>query len=178
VHQGWEKPVCSPVQPQDESWCEQCRARVEASHFQVESLSANAGAQCVCAEEPDLEQQIVNALKAGPLTRGLSNSTRYSATHPQRRQLIESLPTTRSLSVREREEVATGIKNRPRIDLEIFFDFRSAELGKQAMPSVIALGRALTNPALKGDTEDSYNQKLSRLKGSLSAASRSLRRTW
>lgn len=131
-----------------------------------------AGTQYVCAEEPDLEQQIVNALKPGPVTRGLSHSTDYSATDPQQRQLIESLPTTRSLSAREREEVATVTKDRPRIDLEIFFEFRSAELGKQAMPSVMALGRALTNPALKGDTfliaghtdakgDDSYNQKLS-----------------
>jgi outer membrane protein OmpA-like peptidoglycan-associated protein len=131
-----------------------------------------AGTHCGCAEELDLEQQIVNALKAGPVTRGLSNSTDSSATDPQQRQLIESLPTTRSLSARERDEVATVTKNRPRIDLEIFFDFRSAELGQRAMPSLMALGRALTRPELKGDVflvaghtdakgDDSYNQKLS-----------------
>jgi hypothetical protein len=66
-----------------------------------------AGAQRLCAEELDLEQQIVNALKAGPITRGLSTSTDHSATDPQQRQLIASLPTTRSLSARERDEIAT-----------------------------------------------------------------------
>jgi hypothetical protein len=88
------------------------------------------GTRCVCAEELELEQQIVNALKAGPVTRGLSNSTGYRATDPQQRQLIESPPTTRSLSASERDQVATVTKDRPHIDLEIFFDFRSAELGK------------------------------------------------
>jgi outer membrane protein OmpA-like peptidoglycan-associated protein len=131
-----------------------------------------AGAQRLCAEELDLEQQIVNALKAGPITRGLSTSTDHSATDSQQRQLIASLPTTRSLSARERDDVATVTNNRPHIDLEIFFDFRSAELGQRAMPSLMASGRALTSPELKGDEflvaghtdakgDDSYNQRLS-----------------
>jgi outer membrane protein OmpA-like peptidoglycan-associated protein len=131
-----------------------------------------AGAQCLFAEELDLEQQIVNALKALPITRGLSTSTDHSATDPQQRQLIESLSTTRSLSARECDEVVTVTKNRPPIDLEIFFDFRSAELGQRAMPSPMALGRALTSPEPKGDEflvaghtdakgDDSYNHRLS-----------------
>jgi outer membrane protein OmpA-like peptidoglycan-associated protein len=131
-----------------------------------------ASTERVRAEEPDLEQQIVDALKLGPVTRGLTNSADRGAASQQQQQLIESLPTARSLSTRERQEVATVTKNRPSIDLEIFFDFRSPELGDKAMPSVMALGRALTNPDLKGDVflvaghtdakgNDSYNQKLS-----------------
>jgi len=134
-------------------------------------LTVAAGTEQVCAEEPDLEQQIVRALKPGPVTRGLTSSAARSAADSQQ-QLIESLPTSRSLSAKEREEVTTVTKNRPSIDLEIFFEFRSAEIGDKAMPSLMALGRALTNPDLKGDAflvaghtdakgNDSYNQKLS-----------------
>jgi outer membrane protein OmpA-like peptidoglycan-associated protein len=134
-------------------------------------LTVAAATERVGAEEPDLEQQIVRALKPGPVTRGLTSSADRSAAESQQ-QLIESLPTTRSLSTKEREQVTPVTKNRPSIDLEVFFEFRSAEIADTAMPSVMALGRALASPDLKGDAflvaghtdakgNDGYNQKLS-----------------
>lgn len=148
------------------------KARFRASMvFASVLLTVAAGTERVCAGEPDLEQQIVRALKPEPATRGLTSSADRSAAESQQ-QLIESLPTTRSLSAKEREEVTTVTRNRPSIDLEIFFEFRSAEIADKAMPSVMALGRALTSPDLKGDAflvaghtdakgNDTYNQKLS-----------------
>jgi outer membrane protein OmpA-like peptidoglycan-associated protein len=79
---------------------------------------------------------------------------------------------TRSLSVTEREEIATIAKDKPNIDLEITFDYNSADISAKSLPSVQTLGRALTNPDLKGSTfivaghtdaagGEAYNQDLS-----------------
>jgi outer membrane protein OmpA-like peptidoglycan-associated protein len=72
----------------------------------------------------------------------------------------------------EREEIATIAKERPNIDLEVTFDYNSADVSAKSLPSVRALGRALTSPELKGATfvvaghtdaagSDAYNQDLS-----------------
>src|SRR6202040_4311577 len=58
----------------------------------------------------------------------------------------------RSLSVTEREEIATIAKDMPNIDLEINFDYNSADIGAKSLPSVQSLGKALTNADLKGST--------------------------
>jgi outer membrane protein OmpA-like peptidoglycan-associated protein len=79
---------------------------------------------------------------------------------------------TRSLSSAEREEIATIAKDKPNIDLEINFDYNSADISRRSLSSVQALGQALTNPDLKGSTfivaghtdavgGDAYNQDLS-----------------
>ncbi len=60
----------------------------------------------------------------------------------------------------------------PKIDLEINFDYNSADISAKSLPSVQALGRALTNNDLKGSTfvvaghtdaagGETYNQDLS-----------------
>ena len=80
--------------------------------------------------------------------------------------------TTRSLSISEREEIAAIVKDKPKIDLEINFDYNSADISAKSLPSVQALGRALTNADLKGSTfvvaghtdaagGEGYNQDLS-----------------
>ena len=72
----------------------------------------------------------------------------------------------------EREEIATIVKDKPKIDLEINFDYNSADISAKSLPSVQALGRALTNADLKGSTfvvaghtdaagGEAYNQDLS-----------------
>ena len=122
------------------------------------------------------EDQIVRALAPKkPLTRGLSSGSQAdpAATAAQDRfvQTIRGRA-TRSLSNTEREEIATIAKDKPNIDLEINFDYNSADISKKSLPSVQALGKALTNPDLKGSTfvvaghtdavgSDAYNQDLS-----------------
>jgi outer membrane protein OmpA-like peptidoglycan-associated protein len=123
------------------------------------------------------EGQILQALTPAkhPLTRGLSVGPKADteATSAEGRfvQTIRNRA-TRSLSAAEREEIATIAQNKPNIDLEINFDYNSADISKRSLSSVQALGRALTNPDLKGSTflvaghtdavgGDAYNQDLS-----------------
>ena len=79
---------------------------------------------------------------------------------------------TRSLSTAEREQIAAIVEDKPKIDLEINFDYNSDRVSAKSLPSVQALGRALANPELKGSTfivaghtdaagSDTYNQDLS-----------------
>jgi len=119
--------------------------------------------------------QIAKALQPRPLTRGLSTAppldptvtatqTRFVASLRNRR--------TRSLSTVEREEIANFATDRPKIDLEITFDYNSADISTTSLASVQALGKALSNSNLKGSTfvvaghtdavgGESYNQDLS-----------------
>jgi outer membrane protein OmpA-like peptidoglycan-associated protein len=132
------------------------------------------------AAEDVTEDQIVRAL-AGPkkpLTRGLSmvppTEEAPAAAAPEQDKFLQSIRgrSTRSLSGAEREEIATIAKAKPNIDLEITFDYNSANISQKSLPSVQALGRALTSSDLKGSTfvvaghtdaagSDAYNQDLS-----------------
>ena len=122
------------------------------------------------------EGQILQALTPKkPLTRSLSmTAPAETATSTTDSRFVDTLRnrTTRSLSSGERQQIATMTDNRPSIDLEINFNYDSATIGAQARSSVEALGRALTNPDLKGSTfllaghtdaagGDAYNQALS-----------------
>ena len=123
------------------------------------------------------EDQILQALAPPkkPLTRGLSVGPQTDpAKVAAEGAFVQKIRNraTRSLSSGEREEIATIAKEKPNIDLEINFDYNSADISSKSMPSVQALGKALTNPDLKGSTfivagytdaagGESYNQDLS-----------------
>src|SRR3981189_1458742 len=127
------------------------------------------------------EDQIVRALapaKKQPLTRGLSISPpadpSAAAAAAAEGRLLQHIRgrATRSLSASEREEISAIAKDKPNIDLEITFDYNSANISTKSLPSVQALGKALTNPDLKGSTfivaghtdaagGEAYNQDLS-----------------
>ena len=141
------------------------------------SAALSFGVAKAVAAEDVTEDEIVRALAPAkkPLTRGLSAGPQadpvISAEEGRFVQKIRGR-TTRSLSVSEREEIATMVKDKPKIDLEINFDYNSADISAKSMPSVQALGRALTNPDLKGSTfvvaghtdaagGEPYNQDLS-----------------
>jgi outer membrane protein OmpA-like peptidoglycan-associated protein len=123
------------------------------------------------------EDQIVRALAPAkkPLTRSLSVGPQADpAAVAAEGKFVQTIRnrTTRSLSAGEREEIATIAKDKPNIDLEINFDYNSADISAKSLPSVQALGRALINPDLKGSTflvagytdaagGEAYNQDLS-----------------
>ena len=100
--------------------------------------------------------QIAKALQPKPLTRGLSAATQQvdKAAQAKEATFVNSLRNrpTRSLSLGEREEVAQLAATKPKIDLEIHFDYNSAEINKASMLAVQELGKALTDPSLKGST--------------------------
>jgi outer membrane protein OmpA-like peptidoglycan-associated protein len=118
---------------------------------------------------------IVRALQPKPLTRGLSvESPADSAAAAAEGRFVETIRNrkTRSLSSGEREEIATIAADKPNIDLEITFDYNSADISATSLPSVQALGKALSDSNLKGSTfvvaghtdavgGESYNQDLS-----------------
>jgi outer membrane protein OmpA-like peptidoglycan-associated protein len=123
------------------------------------------------------EDQIVRALAPArqPLTRSLSAEPKADpAAAAAQDHFVQTIRnrTTRSLSLGEREEIATIAKDKPNIDLEINFDYNSADISAKSLPTAQALGRALTNPDLKGSTfivagytdaagGEAYNQDLS-----------------
>ena len=127
------------------------------------------------------EDQIVRALapaKKQPLTRGLSIAPQAdpaaAGAAAAEGRLLQHIRgrATRSLSASEREEISAIAKDKPNIDLEITFDYNSANISTKSLPSVQALGKALTNPDLKGSTfvvaghtdaagGEAYNQDLS-----------------
>jgi len=127
------------------------------------------------AQNNPSSQDILNALKPkAPLTRGLTIAPAEQAKKAETDQFVDSLRnrTTRSLSTNERQQIAAVAETRPRIDLEIRFDYNSDIIAKSAIPDVNNLGKALSDPALKGGTfvlaghtdaagGEEYNQDLS-----------------
>jgi len=107
------------------------------------------------AQKNPSSQEILNALKPkAPLTRSLATSPAEQAKRAEEGKFIDSLRNrpTRSLSTDERQQIATVSAAKPRIDLEIKFDFNSAEIAKSAIADVNNLGKALSDPDLKGST--------------------------
>lgn len=119
--------------------------------------------------------KILDALKPKPATRGLSVGPQTDTTVQAKEATFLNTVrnrSTRSLSTGEREQIAELAATKPKIDLEIQFDYNSADIAKTSMPSVQALGKALSDPALKGSTfvvaghtdatgGEQYNQGLS-----------------
>jgi outer membrane protein OmpA-like peptidoglycan-associated protein len=121
------------------------------------------------AADPLTQEQIINALTPAK-TRSL---TLTPAENPAT-QLLDSVRNrpAHSLTPGERDQIAALAAARPSIDIEINFDFRSAKISRGAATTVDTLGKALSNPDLKGSTfvlaghTDgkgglSYNQELS-----------------
>jgi outer membrane protein OmpA-like peptidoglycan-associated protein len=99
--------------------------------------------------------QIVHALQPRPVTRGLSAGPQADPTAKAREiSFVQTLRNrkTRSLSLGEREQIAEIASTKPKIDLDIQFDYNSANITATSMPSVQALGEALTDAKLKGST--------------------------
>jgi len=128
------------------------------------ATSMAASAQTVSADK------IINTL-APPVTRSLTAPE--PAVSDRDRAFIDSLRhRTRSLSLEEGDHVAALAKERPKINLEIYFDYNSATITPKAEPQLNELGDALRSSRLEnsvvvlsGHTDakggDEYNQQLS-----------------
>ena len=135
-------------------------------------------ATAIAGESNPSADQIIRALtpvEEAP-TRGLSMGpqSQTDLSPASEKGFIKTLRSRapRSLTPGEREEIAAMAKDKPNIDLEIKFDYNSANVSPKSMPAVQALGKALSNPDLKGSTfivaghtdgigSDAYNQDLS-----------------
>ncbi len=116
-------------------------------------------------------QQILDGLKTSK-TRSLSAVARPELTADDMAFVKRVRTQSRSLSLGDREHMAEIAAKRPKIDLDINFDFNSAKLTPQAEPQLNSLGKALTSAELAGSVivlgghtdakgSDPYNQKLS-----------------
>jgi outer membrane protein OmpA-like peptidoglycan-associated protein len=118
-------------------------------------VGANAGA---IAQDTNLEQRILQSLtpiaKPTMSTRSLTSTPLAEAPRNEDHQFLESVKnrSSRSLTINEREHLATIAKDRPSVDIEINFPFSSSDVGPAAMSAVTALGRALSSQELKGST--------------------------
>ena len=139
------------------------------------ALSMTAGL-AIAGDNVISADQISKALQPKPMTRGLSAGGQQVDTAAQEKEakFVNSLRnrSTRSLSLGEREEVAQLAANKPKIDLEIRFDYNSADIAKTSVQAVQELGKALSDASLKGSTfvvaghtdavgGEEYNQGLS-----------------
>jgi outer membrane protein OmpA-like peptidoglycan-associated protein len=119
------------------------------------------------------QQQIIEKLKTPKLTRSLTGkqveAPALSATDTA---FINKVRKTRSLSVADREQIASIAKTRPTVDLEINFEYNSASVTPSSQPQLDSLGKALTSAELEGAVfvvgghtdakgSDPYNQSLS-----------------
>jgi outer membrane protein OmpA-like peptidoglycan-associated protein len=150
---------------------------VSRKHFskKVALAMLALGAIAMPAFAGDLsDQQIIEKLKTPKLTRGLTTGTAVEAPALNANDVafINRIRKTRSLSVADREQVASIAKTRPAVDLEINFDYNSASVSPQAEPQLHNLGKALTSADLAGAVfmlgghtdakgPDGYNQNLS-----------------
>ena len=116
--------------------------------------------------------QIINALTPAVTTRGLTVPQGPAPSDTDRAFINSLRHRTRSLTLDEGEHVAALGKDRPTIDLDIYFDYNSADVASKAEPQLTELGNALRDPRLKGSVvvlgghtdgkgSAAYNQKLS-----------------
>jgi hypothetical protein len=131
------------------------------------ALSMTAGL-AIAGDNTVSADRIVNALQPKPLTRGLIIGQKPDqmvdpAAKAREIHFVDTLRNrkTRSLSLGEREQIAEIASTKPKIDLNIQFDYNVQELGK-----------ALSNPSLRGTAivvaghtdavgGETYNQDLS-----------------
>ena len=138
------------------------------------ALSMTAG--LAVAGDTVSADQILGALKPKPATRGLSAGSPQvdAAAQAKETGFVNTLRNrkTRSLSLGERQEIAELAATKPKIDLEIQFDYNSADISKGSTSAVQELGKALSDASLKGSTfvvaghtdaigGEAYNQELS-----------------
>jgi outer membrane protein OmpA-like peptidoglycan-associated protein len=101
-------------------------------------------------------QQILDALTAGPKPMSITDRLR----------------TTRSPTFDDRDYAVASAQSMPAIDLQVYFDFDSAEITLEAEGQLRELGKALADSKLKGATisinghtdgkgSDAFNKRLS-----------------
>jgi outer membrane protein OmpA-like peptidoglycan-associated protein len=91
---------------------------------------------------------------------------------PKVMRLADKLRLTRSPTFDNRDYAVASVEPRRTIDLEVYFDYNSAEITSKAEPQLDELGAALADPKLRGATisinghtdgigGDAFNKKLS-----------------
>jgi len=120
----------------------------------------------------DLSAKQIQERLTAPKTRSLTATDRPPMTSDDLAFVKRVRGQTRSLSMDDREQMAALATKRPKVDLEINFDYNSAAVTPKAEPQLNSLGKALTSNELAGSVimlgghtdakgSDDYNQGLS-----------------
>lgn len=136
-----------------------------ASAFAMSSSSPPALAE-------DLSAKQIQERLTAPKTRSLTATDRPQLSSDDLAFVKRVRGQTRSLSLDDREQMAAIATKRPKVDLEINFDYNSAAVTPKAEPQLNSLGKALTSNDLTGSVimlgghtdakgSDEYNQGLS-----------------
>lgn len=150
-------------------------ARKVACSFIIGGLTVALGIGFAGAgEQPSASTIIKTLTPPKTMTRGLSASPADTAKKAEDKAFLDSLRNrkTRSLSTVELDKLTSITVDKPNIDLEIQFEFDSDRISPAALSMVKALGKALSDPTLKGNTfvlaghadatgKPDYNQDLS-----------------
>jgi outer membrane protein OmpA-like peptidoglycan-associated protein len=107
------------------------------------------------AAEPVSADSIIKALTPKrSATRSLSISPADQTREAETKKFVDTLRNrpSRSLSSSEREQIVAIAQDKPRIDLEIRFDFNSANVSRSASSNMDALGKALSDTSFKGSS--------------------------
>lgn len=118
---------------------------------------------------------IISSLKApGAVTRSLSSDPQKTEKKQHEIELINRVRNrpTRSLSMDERDQLQSLAVDKPKVDLEINFDFNSAAISQNSQSAVQHLGEALSDSQFRGQTfivsgytdavgSETFNQDLS-----------------
>lgn len=116
--------------------------------------------------------QIVNALAPAPATRGLTDPEARPMTDSARAFVRRLHHRTRSLTFEEGEQLSDVSKDWKKIDLEVYFEYNSARIAREAEPQLNQLAEALRSPRLRHATvvlagytdskgSQSFNERLS-----------------
>ena len=148
-------------------------ARKVACSFIIGGLTVALGIGFAGAGEQPSASTILKTLIPSSKTRSLS-SPADAAKKAKDKAFLDSLRNrkTRSLSTVELDKLTSITVDKPNIDLEIQFEFDSDRISPAALSMVKALGKALSDPTLKGNTfvlaghadatgKPDYNQDLS-----------------
>lgn len=114
-------------------------------------LSGAASIAPASAEDPSTNQ-IIKSLQ--PKVKFRSFDPDQAAKDAKQADLVSRLQKakTRQITVEERAEIVEVVKDNdlPAIDLEVFFEFDSADITPEALPVLKKLGQALGDEKLKG----------------------------
>lgn len=135
----------------------------------IAAIGLSAGTSTIAMAQSVSSDDIVNQLKPRKPTGGLTRSFKKDPDDV----FLEELP-SRGIRIEERKKLDEIVKKQdlPKIDIEINFDYDSAEIRPESLPDIDELGKALTSDALaesrivlNGHTDaagtDAYNQELS-----------------
>ena len=127
-------------------------ARLTGSLLVCATLSAASAFMADPAVSGELSKtDIVKQLQSPAKTRSIT-ATPQPELDADTRRMIETLRSapTRQIVVEERKKLATALKETklPSLDLHIPFEYDSAAISQHALPILVQLGEALTDPGL------------------------------